>query len=59
MSWTVGFVSLSALEGSQKCARSFGSLGCTKASGYEELVERERRENGIGGWTYKADGSGR
>ena len=59
MSWTVGFGSPSALEGSQKCARSFGSLGCTKASGYKKLVEREERENGMGGRTYKADGSGR
>jgi hypothetical protein len=38
MSWTVGFVSLSAAEGSQKCARSFGSLAeHTIASGGDEL----------------------
>jgi hypothetical protein len=49
MSWTVGFGSPSALEGSQKCARSFGSLGHTKASGYKERVEREKRDNEMGG----------
>jgi hypothetical protein len=57
MSWTVGLVSLSAAEGSQKCARSFGSLAeHTIASGGDELWGRER---GIEAQTYKADGSGR
>jgi len=42
MSWTVGLVSPSAAVGSQKCARSFGSLA--KASVRGGLVGE--RENG-------------
>ena len=45
MSCTVGLFSLFAAEGSQKCARSFGSLvEHAIASGGDEPVEKESEE---------------